>query len=330
MPVQSESREALKLQVASSAALELMWVLHSVEADHELGGRFVSLEASRLKYGPSLKSFWGDGVHGFTETVVLAQRCGALLDLDLDGFFAGLEEAATSATATPSLVSETPAERLAIGKRLDDLRTDAKLRARYIALIKDIWDSVRAEWESTGRQTVITEAGEWRRRIYEGAGYRELLERSHLWPGRPDLDELADADAVVGRLVVSPGWFFGDIHVVELDGTMYVGRGIRLADEEDERRHVAKQVSANLKAFADPTRLAILLWLARQPASVTEIARQFKLSQPTVSAHVQVLREAGLLEEKTAGRSAKLRASEQSLRRVFSNAQDELAKHFRH
>ncbi|OLB91697.1 MAG: hypothetical protein AUI15_22490 [Actinobacteria bacterium 13_2_20CM_2_66_6] len=84
-----------------------------------------------------------------------------------------------------------------------------------------------------------------------------------------------------------------------------------------------------MKALADPTRLTILLRLARQPASVTEIARQLKLSQPTVSAHVQVLREAGLLEERAVGRTAELSASEEGLRRLFSRTEDSLVRMFR-
>ncbi len=328
MPVQVESRPALSIQVAPSAAFELMWVLHNAKADHALEGRFASLEPLRVAHGPALKAFWADDVRGFTEMVVLAQRTGALQDLDIDRFFAGLEQAATSDAATPSLLSESPAERIAIGKRLDLLRTDAKVRARYAGLLKTVWDAMRPEWETSGRQAAVTAGREWQRRLEQGAGYMELLQRRRLWPSRPELDELADADAAEGRLILSPGWFFGDIHVVEMDGMMFAGRGVRSKGDEDECRHAAKHVSASLRAFADPTRLAILLWLAHQPASVTEVARHFKLSQPTVSAHVQLLREAGVLEEKSVGRSAKLSANEESVRRIFTEAQDHMLEHF--
>jgi DNA-binding transcriptional ArsR family regulator len=98
----------------------------------------------------------------------------------------------------------------------------------------------------------------------------------------------------------------------------------------DERsyRKVAAEISSNIKALADPTRLAILLRLARQPASVTEVARQFELSQPTVSAHVQILRDAGLLEERQDGRSARLSANEEGLRRLFSSTEESLIRLF--
>jgi DNA-binding transcriptional ArsR family regulator len=328
MPVQVESRQALSTQVVPSAALELMWVLHNATADHVLEGRFASLEPVRVALGPALKSFWSDDFRGFTEMVVLAQRSGTLRELDIDAFFARLDRAAASVAETPSLLSESPAERVAIGRRLDLLRTDARLRAGYAALLEKVWSSVKTEWESAGRPAVVSAARDWQRRLEQGVSYMELLQRRRLWPSRPELDELAEADAAEGRLVISPGWFYGDIHVVELDGMMYAGRSIRPKGDEEDCRHTASHVSSTLKVFADPTRLAILLWLAHQPASVTEIARHFKLSQPTVSAHVQLLRDAGVLEEKSEGRSAKLSANEESLRRVFSGAQDELLEHF--
>ena len=319
----------VNFKVAPSAALELMWVLHNGGADHVLEGRFASAEPVRLAHGPTLRSFWGDQATGFTEMVVLAERSGSLRDSDIHGFFGGIERAAASTAPTPSLLSESPAERAAFGQRLEVLRTDAKVRARYISLLKEVWETVRVEWEETGRPAVIAAAREWQKQLADGIPYRDLLQRTRLWPGRPDLEGLADADAAEGRLVLTPGWFFGDIHIVELDGSMYLGRGIRPHGDDADRRHTAKYVSKTLKAFADPTRLAILMWLAQKPASVTEIARQFKLSQPTVSAHIQVLREARVIEDKPAGRSSLLSVREDSVREVLGKAEEALLREFR-
>jgi len=192
MPVQVESRQALRIQVAPSAALELMWVLHNANADHVLEGRFASLEPMRVALGPALKSFWSDDFRGFTEMVVLAQRSGTLRELDIDAFFARLERAAASVADTPSLLSESPAERVAIGRRLELLRTDAGLRAGYAALLEKVWNSVKTEWESAGRPAVVSAARDWQRRLEQGVSYMELLQRRRLWPSRPELDELDD------------------------------------------------------------------------------------------------------------------------------------------
>lgn len=329
MPIMQESVQTKEITVAGSAPIELMWILHCAQAEHALTGPFASLERIREECGPEVKSFWSDGLRGLPEVVALAHLGGSLLDLDLDKFFARLDGTASRQAPTPSLLSETPSERACIAGRLDLLRGDAKVRARYIALIKGVWDSIRPEWDSMGRPAVLSATEDWRKRLVDGTGYKVLLKRPRLWLGRPELDDLADAASAEGRIVLSPCWYGGDVHIVELEGTMYLGRGIQPRDDDNSLRHAAGDVASHLKALSDPTRVAILLWIGRQPASVTEIARHFKLAQPTVSAHVHVLREAGILDEKPDGRSAKLSVSEDRLRGMFSGAEDTLLKHFR-
>lgn len=48
-------------------------------------------------------------------------------------------------------------------------------------------------------------------------------------------------------------------------------------------------------ALSDPTRRAMLARLAKGDATVTELAAPFDLAQPTISRHLRVLEEAGLV-----------------------------------
>lgn len=57
-------------------------------------------------------------------------------------------------------------------------------------------------------------------------------------------------------------------------------------------------------ALADPTRRAILARLVTGEASVTELARPFKMTQPAISKHLKVLERAGLISR---GRDAQRR-----------------------
>src|SRR2546421_10003326 len=67
---------------------------------------------------------------------------------------------------------------------------------------------------------------------------------------------------------------------------------------EDAREELA----ARFKALADPTRVAIVNCLAAAPeACVCELTASFELSQPTVSHHLRILREAGLVESSRRG-----------------------------
>ena len=50
------------------------------------------------------------------------------------------------------------------------------------------------------------------------------------------------------------------------------------------------------KALSDDTRREILALLERRERNVTEIVRRFSLTQPTISRHLQVLREARLVK----------------------------------
>ena len=327
MPMLMDGTEQ-QVRVAPSAPLELMWVMHFGEAGHEHGGAFAGLEATRQRFGARLTRLRDDGMPQYsTEMIVLAHRSGTLLDLDLSRFFARIDEAIADPPSLPSLRSESPEEIATARARLERLRSDGEYRKRYVDLLQEIWASVEDEWEREGRPAVVAESQRWIRALAEGATFRKLMDTARLWEGRPDVDRFADEAGSQGNLILNPCWFGGKIHVLELDGLVYLGRGIRYRDMS--YRKVAAEISTSIKALADPTRLAILLRLARDPASVTELARQFDLSQPTVSAHVQILREAGLIDERTVGRSAMLSASEEGLRRLFAGAQESLLRVFR-
>ncbi len=56
-----------------------------------------------------------------------------------------------------------------------------------------------------------------------------------------------------------------------------------------------KRLDSTFAALADPTRRAILGRLAKGEASVAELAKPFKMSQPAISKHLKVLERAGLV-----------------------------------
>lgn len=69
----------------------------------------------------------------------------------------------------------------------------------------------------------------------------------------------------------------------------------------------AEQLAALLKAVADPTRLRLLSLVARSvgdQACVCDLTGPVGLSQPTVSHHLKILVEAGLLTREQRGRWA--------------------------
>ncbi len=66
----------------------------------------------------------------------------------------------------------------------------------------------------------------------------------------------------------------------------------------------AEELAAAFKAIADPARLRLLSFIAAQPsgeACVCHLAKPLGIQQPTVSHHLKVLFEAGVLDRERRG-----------------------------
>lgn len=61
-------------------------------------------------------------------------------------------------------------------------------------------------------------------------------------------------------------------------------------------------VTDSWAALGDPTRRAIFERLIGQPSAVGELARELPVSRPAVSQHLKVLKDAGLVVDRRAGK----------------------------
>jgi DNA-binding transcriptional ArsR family regulator len=68
-----------------------------------------------------------------------------------------------------------------------------------------------------------------------------------------------------------------------------------------------------LAALADPTRRAVFERLRRGPHTVGELAQLARVSQPGVSQHLRVLRQAGLVTDRRVGTRRYYRATRDGL-----------------
>jgi ArsR family transcriptional regulator len=76
-------------------------------------------------------------------------------------------------------------------------------------------------------------------------------------------------------------------------------------------------LAARFRALADPTRVAIVSRLAScDECCVCDLNEAFDLSQPTISHHLKVLRDAGLVESSRRGTSAYYRLVTESVREL--------------
>ncbi|HEY4177662.1 MAG TPA: metalloregulator ArsR/SmtB family transcription factor [Kofleriaceae bacterium] len=68
------------------------------------------------------------------------------------------------------------------------------------------------------------------------------------------------------------------------------------------------------RALADPTRRAVFERLTRGEATVKDLTKKFRVSQPAISQHLSALRESGLVDVRREGRLAYYRVEPAGLK----------------
>ena len=80
----------------------------------------------------------------------------------------------------------------------------------------------------------------------------------------------------------------------------------------------ASTTSDPFNAIAEPRRRHILEFIAGEERSVSEIADALELNQPSVSKHLQVLSEVGLVSARREGRKTMYRTNADALRAIHA------------
>ena len=82
-------------------------------------------------------------------------------------------------------------------------------------------------------------------------------------------------------------------------------------------RKAAEDLASIFKALSDPTRVAIVNRLgSAAEVCVCDLTAAFELSQPTISHHLRILREAGLVESDSRGTWAYYRLVPEAIERL--------------
>lgn len=306
--IQTELPHRPTFQVGAyvSIAIELEWALAAGEnaqwrSDHPT---LAAIYEGNPELHASVRGIWGPDVAtscgGFMELMVLAHRGGHLLSDDADALLDDLERLCTltyDATDLP-MVTESDEDRRVVLLRIERLSSSAEFRARYVAVVRAMWEAVRGDWERFGRGAV-TDAVETRRRaLAKGTDWHEVAR----WDGCDFGDLLEESVAMLGpddELAVVPAFFTHNGLLFDLPGVLVAG--VRTDTTGVQARARTEALARRLKAISDPTRLAILDALRQGPRTITELAATFSLAQPTVSNHVRILRDAGLVDDERDG-----------------------------
>ena len=298
--------------VAASAPSEIAWILNLLtQTARYAEPALAELDSSLLPgigrlRGPLIertRQVWQDGQPGCTELLLCADQAAGLLDDEPQKLFAWLRSGARAAPATHELITETPQERATIQARLRKLRSDARARDAYAGIVADVWSLASSAWEQRGRGVVAEACAAWEARLDTGAPIDELV------PPRHPLTRVdqAELDALFTRraeFALSPLYFcMSGGHVVDLDGYLHIA--VPASDRLPARKvRDAAFVADRLRVLSEPTRVRVLLQVMASPAGVMELSRSLRISQPTVSSHLKILRDAGLVQtQRRGGRS---------------------------
>src|ERR1700689_1248079 len=313
MPMLTEESTGTRTKVVTAAASlvsDLSWLLH-VAARPSMQARYPKLAEmfkGREDLADRVRNFWNDcsaEESCFTEMQLLAQHADAVGVTDPDVLWSALEEAVTTGPLDLEMPSEAPDDRRIYLDRLARLRESPALLRSYLDLLEAVWAPVDAMWQQA--LPIIEEAGRHVVAQYERGRPLELLIPQGCDILRERLpDILAKVELGQQPILFVPCLFFGSSMYLEVSGLITIGTGVGQGDAV-ARAHT-ESVARRLKALADPTRLALLHSLATAPSSVGELAVLFRLAQPTVSMHVKVLRENGLVRSQREGGRLRLSA----------------------
>jgi DNA-binding transcriptional ArsR family regulator len=298
-----------RVTATASLATDLSWLL-SVAARPSMQARYPKLAdvfKGREDLADRVRTFWKDGSEEscFSEMLVLAQYGGAVSVTDPDSLWSALEEAVATVPLDLAMPSEAPEDREIFLDRFGRLRESPELVRSYLDLLQEVWAPVDAMWQQA--LPIIEEAGRHVVAQYERGRSLELLIPQGcdiLRERQPEI--LARVEAGQQSILFVPCLFFGSSMYMEVSGLVVIGTGVGQGDAM--ARAQTESVARRLKAMADPTRLALLHSLASAPSSVGELAMLFRLAQPTVSMHVKVLRESGLVRSQREGGRLRLSA----------------------
>lgn len=335
MPI--ETGKPVCRAVSPSAPAELAWLLnlltqtarYAEPALAELDGSLLpGIGRLREPVQELLNRLWNDGLPGCPELLYAAQDAECMLDDHLDRLLAWLAEAGQKPAAVRAMLTEPERDRHTIAERLRKLHDDARTRHVYRGVLVQVRQLALTTWERRGREAVAMACDAWKTRLGTGVSTMSIVE---LVPPRHPLthaERLGFDDLFIHRheFVVSPLYFcMSGGHVLDLDD--YVHIAVPASDLMPVRKvRDAAFVSDRLRVLAEPTRVHILIQLLSAPSGVMDVARSLRMSQPTVSGHLKILRDAGLIQPRRFGTRTVMVASRKRIERLLEDARATIAR----
>jgi DNA-binding transcriptional ArsR family regulator len=271
-----------------------------------------------------LVRFWSDrgiegpGIEGF----VLATHFGYAVDDDPERFFADLPGLPDRFVTEAGAKADDDHERTAdLRMRVAQLREGATARA-WVAAHRGLWRLLAPIWEREGRAAAQAAADAFTAAYRESGSVLAALPPHHFAQFEAAAPSIREAE-VEGRILVVPLGLAvaGGFHF-DAGGTVYIGFGLQVEDVHVRTAERVAELAGRIKVFADPTRAMLLALIGRfsnVPVTVGDLAQQLGVSQPTVSGHLRLLRDAGLVHLERRGNKAFHRLDTKAVRSLLAS-----------
>ena len=319
--------------IAPSAASELGWILnlltqsapYATPALAELDQSLLpGINRLRAPIGEKIRSLWGDERGGCPELMLVAHSADCVLARDVGPLLDWLDGRTRPAHAY-ELLTEAVDVRMAVQARFAQLCASAGTRRRYRDVLSEVWQVAVKAWESDGVATVNQACEAWRGMIATGAPIEDLVPPRH---PLTRAEELGFGDLFMSRaeFAISPVYFcLSGGHVADLDEFVHIA--VPASDLLPIRKvRDAAFVAGRMRVLAEPTRVHILIQILSAPSGVMQLARALRVSQPTVSSHLSVLRRAGLVQQRRLGSRTVFVASRKRIERWLEDARGTLVR----
>ena len=334
-------REVARVTCTSSPVMELVYAQFYLQRRlHPPRGFEVPWAAPLLHAEPDLgtafEAFWaGHGLEGPGVTLfVLAARYDYVHDSDPERFLSELPHLAARYARDGEHHgagddSDDYPEQLADHRRRIDVLRDETQALALAALLGRLWAFLAQGWEQHGQAAVGDAVHAFDEAFGRTASVLEALPTHHFTRFEHLAQSIREA-AERGRVTVVPLWLaasggFG----FRVDDVQYVGYGLQSEHVFERTAERVADVARRAKALSDPNRLLALTLVstfAGMRPTVGDLAQQIGVSQPTVSGHLKLLRDAGLVAVEKQGNKAYYRIEPDAVRALLHDLEEMLLR----
>lgn len=191
----------------------------------------------------------------------------------------------------------------------------------------ELWDALEPVWQDRGLPEVLGQCRQFEHDYRLTGDVIKALPAHHFTRFERAAANIRTAEGrqqiiVVPLYFASAGGFSFDG-----DNRRFVGYGLAAKGVFDDIRDRAEAEARSIKALSDPTRLMLLSLIARYSGfslTVGDLAMYLGVSQPTVSGHLKVLRDSGLVRVERQGNRSYYRSEAAALRQLLTEMAETL------